>query len=153
MKISPVPAGYHSVTPYLHVRGAARAIDFYARAFGATTLFTLPMPDGKLGHAEIKIGDSIVMLADEMPEMGILGPESLKGTATSLMIYVPNVDEAFARALKAGAKQQKPVEDRFYGDRMGQLTDPFGHSWALATHVEDVPPDELARRMAKLSGG
>ena len=151
MSVSPIPTGYHSVTPYLVVRGAAKAIEFYKAAFGAVELFRLEMEGGKMGHAEIKIGDSCVMLADEFPDMGALGPESIGGTPVSLLIYMPEVDKVFARALAAGATQKKPVQDQFYGDRSGMLTDPFGHSWSIATHIEDVSPEEMTRRMAEFS--
>jgi PhnB protein len=151
MSVKSTPDGYHSVTPYLIVRGGAAAIDFYARAFGAVELFRLPMPDGRLGHAEIKIGDSPVMLADEMPEMGIVGPQTLGGAGVSLMIYVEDVDAVFAGALAVGATEVKPLQNQFYGDRSGTLKDPFGHSWTIATHVEDVDPEELSRRMAQFS--
>ena len=151
MSVSPIPAGYHSVTPYLVVKGAAQAIEFYKAAFGAVELFRLEMGDGRLGHAELQIGDSHVMLADEFPEMGALGPESYGGTPVSLLIYIPEVDAVFARALAAGATEKKPVQDQFYGDRSGMLTDPFGHSWSIATHIEDVAPEEMSRRMAEFS--
>ncbi len=151
MAVAPIPAGYHSVTPYLIVDGAAKAIDFYQRAFGATELFRLPGPDGKLMHAEMKIGDSPVMLADEMENYR--GPKALGGTAVSLMIYVTDVDRVFAQALAAGATAQRPVADQFYGDRMGTLTDPFGHVWSIATHVEDLTPEEIDRRFAKMTQG
>ena len=151
--VSHIPEGYHSVTPYLVVDDAAAAIDFYCRAFGATELFRMPMGE-RIGHAEIQIGDSIIMLADEFPEMGHLGPKSRGGPTSSLMVYVEDVDAAFRRALEAGATEKRAVEDQFWGDRMGTLTDPFGHMWSLATHIEDVAPDELERRMqAMMSEG
>ena len=144
-----VPEGYHSVTPYLIVDGAAEAIRFYGEAFGATEVLRMPMGDsGKLAHAEIKIGDSHVMLADEFPDMGLLGPLKRGGATASLMIYLPDVDAAFAQALSAGAKEERPPADQFWGDRMGTLVDPFGHRWTLATHVEDVSDDEMQRRAA-----
>ncbi len=148
MPLSHLPDGYHSVTPYLIVDGAAAAIDFYLRAFGAEEVLRLPMGD-KIGHAEIRIGDSHVMLADEFPEMGHLGPNSRGGPTASLMVYVADVDSAFARALDAGARAERPVEDQFYGDRAGTLLDPFGHRWTIATQKEVVPPDQLERRMAE----
>lgn len=151
MSVSPIPAGYHSVTPYLIVKDAAQAIEFYKAAFGAIELFRLEMEDGRMGHAEIKIGDSPVMLADEFPEMGATGPESLGGTPVSLLIYMPEVDAVFARALAAGATLKRPVQDQFYGDRSGMLTDPFGHSWSIATHIEDVSHEEMSRRMAEFA--
>ena len=148
--VRPIPEGYHSVTPYLIVDDANAAIDFYKRAFGATELFRLPMGD-KIGHAEIKVGDSHVMLADEFPDMGHLGPNSRGGTTVSLLLYVDNVDSAFGKAVAAGAKEQRPVTDQFWGDRMGTLSDPFGHQWSLATHTEDVPPQEMETRMKAFS--
>ncbi len=150
MSVKPKPDGYHSVTPYLIVRGAARAIEFYEQAFGAVERFRMPGPGGRVGHAEIAIGDSCVMLADEVPEMGYVGPEAVEGTPVTFMIYVEDVDNRFANALVAGATEVQPVEDKFWGDRAGQLRDPFGHLWTLATHVEDVPPDEIERRAAKV---
>ena len=143
---SPIPDGYHSVTPYLIVDDAAKAIEFYRNAFGAEEKFRLPMGE-KIGHAEIKIGDSFIMLADEFPDMGHLGPTSRGGTTVSLMIYVEDVDSAYPKAIAAGAKEDRPVEDQFWGDRMGSLTDPFGHKWSLATHVEDVSEEQMQERM------
>lgn len=151
MPVSPVPAGYHSVTPYLIVKGAARAIEFYQQAFGAVEVFRMPMGD-KIGHAEIRIGDSVVMLADEHPEMGAVSPDSLGGSAVSLMVYVEDVDTVFRRALEAGATETRAVRDQFYGDRSGNLKDPFGHMWTVATHVEDVTPEQLEERMRAMSG-
>ena len=146
MHVKPIPDGYHTVTPYLIIQGAAKAIEFYKQALGATELLRLEGPGGTIGHAEIKIGDSPVMLADEHPQMGHRGPQALGGTPVSLAVYVPNVDELFAQAIAAGGKPLRPVADQFYGDRAGTLVDPFGHVWTLATHVEDVPPDEINRR-------
>jgi len=148
--VKPIPDGYHSVTPYLIVDDAKGAIDFYKRAFGAVEKFRLPM-DNRIGHAELQIGDSIVMLADEFPDMGHLGPKSRGGPTASLMVYVPDVDAAFRKALDAGAREQRPVEDQFWGDRMGTLTDPFGHQWSLATHVKEIPPEELQQRMQEFT--
>jgi PhnB protein len=142
----PIPEGYHSVTPYLIITGAAEAIDYYKKAFGATELFRMPAPGGKIGHAEIKIGDSPIMLADEHPEMGYKSPRTLGGTPTSIMIYVADVDTVFDQAIAAGGKAQRPVKDQFYGDRSGTLEDPFGHVWHVATHKEDVSADEMERR-------
>jgi PhnB protein len=144
------PEGYHTVTPYLTVDGAAEAIDFYKKALGATEVFRLPMGD-RIGHAELRIGDSMVMLSDEFPEMDHLGPAARGGATSSLMIYLDNVDAAFDQAVAAGAKAERPVEDQFWGDRMGTIVDPFGHRWMLATHVEDIAPEELERRMAEMS--
>lgn len=149
MAVKPIPEGYHSVTPYLSVKGAASAIEFYRKAFGAKELFRMPAPDGTIGHAEILIGDSHVMLADEN-EMTAKSPATLGGTPVALMLYVEDVDATVKRALDAGAKLLRPVENQFYGDRSGGILDPFGHSWWVATHVEDVPPDELERRAAKV---
>jgi PhnB protein len=149
MAIKPIPEGYHAITPYLIVSGAANAIDFYKRAFGAVELMRMPGPNGKIGHAEIRIGDSAIMLADEHPEMGHRSPQSLGGTAVSLMVYVERVDEVFGRAVAGGAKELQAIKDQFYGDRSGTLQDPFGHTWTVATHVEDVPPEEMGRRAAK----
>lgn len=157
MSVSPIPVGYHSVTPYIFVRGAADAIAFYTRAFGAVEVMRLPGPDGKLMHAEIRIGDSHVMLAEEMPEFGNMSPQSLGGISGRLMLYVEDVDSSFSQALAAGATENQPVEDQFWGDRMGTLTDPFGQQWSLATHVEDVPDAEMPARfeafMQGMAGG
>ena len=142
----PIPEGYHSATPYLIVKGAAEAIDFYKRAFGATESFRMADPSGGIAHAEIKIGDSVIMLADEHPNMGYRGPRSLGGSAVSIMLYVADVDGTFDRSLTAGAKSQRPVANQFYGDRSGTLEDPFGHIWTISTHVEDVAPEEMKRR-------
>lgn len=144
--VDPIPAGYHSVTPYLAIDGAAQAIEYYKAAFGAEEVMRMPMGD-RIGHAEIKIGDSHVMLADEFPDMGHLGPKTRGGTTVGLMLYVPDVDAAFDRAVAAGGTASRPVQDQFYGDRSGTLTDPFGHQWTLATHVEDVSMEECRRRM------
>ena len=143
---SPVPDGYHSVTPYLSVSDAGEALDWYKRALGATEVMRFEH-GGKAGHAEIRIGDSIVMLSDEWPEGGHLSPKTLGGTGVSLHIYTDDVDSAFRKAIDAGAKQERAVQDQFYGDRSGTLLDPFGHRWNIATHVEDVSEDELHRRM------
>jgi PhnB protein len=147
----PIPEGYHTVTPYLIIRGAAAAIEFYQTAFGATELFRFPAPDGKIGHAEIKIGDSPIMLADEYPEMGYKSPQTLGGSPVSLMIYVDDVDTVFDQAVAAGAKTREAVSDKFYGDRIGTLEDPFGHVWHVSTHKEDVSVEEMERR-AKAAG-
>ncbi len=146
MPVSPIPEGYHSVTPYLVMKNAAAAIEFYKKAFGAVELLRMAAPGGKIGHAEIKIGDSPVMLADEYPDMGFKGPESLGGTPVSLMIYVDDVDKIYQQAIAAGGKEVRPLQNQFYGDRSGTLTDPFGHVWTISTHVEDVPEEELAKR-------
>jgi PhnB protein len=146
MATKPIPDGYRTATPYLIVKGAAEAIEFYKRAFGATEMLRMADPQGKVGHAEIKIGDSVIMLADEHPAMGYRGPRSLGGSSVSILLYLEDVDGVFERAVKAGAKAQRPVTNQFYGDRSGTLEDPFGHVWTIATHVEDVPPEEMKRR-------
>jgi PhnB protein len=146
----PIPDGYHTVTPYIIVRDAAKAIEFYKKAFGAEEVVRMPYPgSGKLMHAEIRVGDSMIMLSDESPEMGARGPETLGGASGSLMLYVDDVDAAFARALAAGCQVKMPVGDMFWGDRFGQVTDPFGHGWGLATHKEDVAPEEMDKRAQK----
>ena len=147
MSVKPIPDGYHSVTPYLIVDGAAAAIDFYRRAFGAEEVLRLPMGE-RIGHAEVRIGDSFVMLADEFPEMGALGPQSRGGATSSLLLYTEDCDALFAQAVAAGGTAERPPEDQFYGDRMGTLLDPFGQRWSIGTHQEDVPEDEMRRRMA-----
>lgn len=144
--IKPIPDGYHAVTPYLTVRDAARAVDFYKEAFGAEELCSMPGPGGKIMHAEIKIGDSIIMLSDEMPEMGCLGPQSRGGVTGSLFLYFVDVDSAFDKAVKAGCTVKMGLQNQFWGDRFGKLVDPFGQEWAMATHVEDVSPEEMSRR-------
>jgi PhnB protein len=146
MAVSAVPVGYHTVTPYIIVRGAAQALEFYKKAFGAATEVCMPMPDGKIMHAEMKIGDSFVMLADENPDWGATGPQLLGGVTSSILLYIENVDARFQQALDAGCTVLMPLQNQFWGDRMGTLTDPFGHHWSLATHVEDVTPDEMKRR-------
>jgi PhnB protein len=146
MTVKPIPDGYHSVTPYLIVNDAAGAIEFYKTAFGATELMRLPGPGGKVMHAEIKVGDSPIMLADEFPEMDIRGPQTLGGSPVSILIYVEDVDVRFAAALAAGATEKRPLADQFYGDRSGTLEDPYGHVWTIATHTEDLAPEELQRR-------
>ena len=156
MAVKPIPDGYHSVTPYLTVRGAAKAIDFYKEAFAAAEVLRMPMPDGSVAHAEIKIGDSIIMMGEENPAWDARSPQALGGTPTGLMIYVPDCDAVFNRAVAAGATVAKPLADQFYGDRSGTVIDPFGHQWTVATHVEDVEPAELQKRMdamtAQMSG-
>lgn len=144
--VKPIPDGYHSVTPYLIVSNAAKALEFYQRAFGATETMRLNGPAGKIMHAEIRLGDSTIMLADEFPEMQAVSPTTLKGTAGSLMVYVDDVDRRFQQAVDAGATVKRAVQDQFYGDRSGTLIDPFGHVWTLSTHTEDLAPDEISRR-------
>ena len=145
----PIPDGYPQVMPYLIVDGAAAAIDFYSSVLGATERMRMPAPDGKVGHAELQLGDSLIMLADEFPDMDARGPKAIGGTPVSLMVYVEDSDAVFDRAIEAGAKSLQPVEDKFYGDRSGRFEDPFGHRWDVATHVEDIPPDEMAKRAAE----
>jgi PhnB protein len=147
MAVKPIPDGYHSVTPYLVVQGAAGALDFYKKAFGATEIMRFPTPDGRIGHAEIRLGDSVVMLADEHPEMNFRGPRSYGGTPVSLMIYVNDVDSVARQAVAAGAKEIRPVTDQFYGDRAGTFEDPYGHVWTIATHKEEVSSEEMQRRL------
>jgi PhnB protein len=146
--VNPVPDGYQVVTPYLCVNGAADAIDFYKDIFGAQERMRMPQPDGTIGHAELLIRDSVVMLSDEFPDMGVISPKSLGGTPVTLNVYVDNVDDVVDRAVGKGATLLQPIENRFYGDRSGQIVDPWGHKWSVATHVEDVPPDEMERRAA-----
>ena len=150
MAVNYIPDGYHTVTSYLMVDDAARALDFYRDAFGAQELFRLPMGD-KIGHAEIMIGDTHLMLADEFPDMGALGPNSRGGPTASFMIYVADADAAYDKAVKAGAKADRPLKNEFWGDRIGTVIDPFGHKWSLATHVEEVAPEEMQRRMQEWS--
>jgi len=150
-KVKPIPENYHRVTPYLVVDGAAEAIDFYSRIFGATELMRMPAPGNKIGHAEIKVGDSVVMLADAVAGMGHKSPKTLGGSPVSLLLYVEDTDTTVKRAVENGAKLSRPVEDQFYGDRMGTVEDPFGHVWHVATHVEDVSPEEMKRRMESMA--
>ena len=145
-RVAPVPDGYHTVTPYLVCRDAAKAIDFYKKAFGAKERLRMPGPDGKLAHAEIMIGGSTVMLGDEAPERGATAPPTIGGTASAMFIYSDSVDRAYAKAIAAGAKSEMPPTDMFWGDRYCKLADPFGHKWSIATHVEDVAPKEMMRR-------
>ena len=149
--VQSIPPGYHSITPYLLVRDAGRALAFYRDAFGADQVMRFDTPDGKVAHAEVKIGDSHVMLADETPGQGFVGPQTLGGAGVSLMLYVDDVDATFARAVAAGASVRRPVADQFYGDRVGTLVDPFGHVWSIATHREDVSMEEVKRRMKSLA--
>ncbi|MGB8509474.1 MAG: VOC family protein [Pyrinomonadaceae bacterium] len=147
-EVKAIPEGYHSLTPYIVVNDGARAIEFYKQAFGATELFRMDAPGGKIGHAEIRIGDSNIMLADEHPEMNARSPQTLGGSPVSLMLYVTDVDATVGKAVEAGAKLTRPIADQFYGDRTGGIEDPFGHAWYIATHVEDVAPEELQKRAA-----
>ena len=149
--VRPIPEGYHSLTPYLAVRGAAEAIDFYTRALGAQERVRMPGPDGRtIMHAELSIGDSMIMLSDEMPDMDCRSPQALGGSPVGFALYVEDVDAAFDRAVGAGATVVQPVANQFYGDRSGSIEDPFGHKWSLMTHVEDVPPAEMKRRMEEM---
>jgi len=152
MAVKPIPEGYHSITPYLIIKGAAAALEFYKKAFGARELFRFPMPDGQIGHAEMTVGDSHIMLADEQQneahrQMGFKAPKSLGGTAVGIMLYVQDVDAVAKQAVAAGAKEVQPVADQFYGDRSGTFLDPFGHVWTISTHKEDVSPEEMQRRL------
>ena len=147
--VNPIPEGYPRVTPYLIVDGASTAIDFYESVLGATERMRMGGPDGKIGHAELEIGNSVLMLADEHPEMDARGPKTVGGTPVSLHVYVEDADSVFERAIKAGGEALRPVEDKFYGDRAGSFEDPFGHQWHVATHVEDIPPDEMSKRAAE----
>jgi len=151
-KVKPIPDGYPRVTPYLYIDGAAAAIDFYCTILGGTERMRMPAPDDKVGHAEIQFGDSVVMLADESPEMGALSPKTVGGTPMSLMLYVEDADATVAKAAEAGATITEPVSDKFYGDRTGTITDPWGHSWNLATHIEDVSPEDMEARMKEMMG-
>ena len=155
-KVQPIPKGYSSITPYLAIRGAAEAIEFYKKAFGAMELMRMPGPAGKLGHVEIKVGDSKVMLADESEQMNFLGPQAHGGTPVHIHVYVKDVDATVAKAVELGAKMMRQVQDMFYGDRTGAIEDPFGHFWHIATHVRDVSMAEMKRaaaEMAKAAGG
>jgi PhnB protein len=144
---TPIPQGYRSVTPYLTLNDAARALDFYKRAFGAQEVMRMEGPGGKIGHAEMKIGDSVIMLGDEMPGSTVRSPQSLGGTTGGILLYVENADAVFNQAVSAGAQVEAPLADMFWGDRYGRLKDPFGHSWSVATHKEDVAPAEMSKRM------
>ena len=152
-KIKPIPEGYHTLSAYLTVRGASDALEFYKKAFGAVELMRLNMPDGKIAHAEFKIGDSILMISDENPECGSTSPEALGGSPVTLHLYVADADATFSDAIQAGAKEKMPLENQFWGDRMGGVVDPFGHHWLVATHVEDVDPSEFQSRMQACFAG
>ena len=151
-KVKPIPDGFRTVTPHLVVRDAAKAIEFYKKAFGAKELFRMPGPAGKLGHAEIQIGDSRLMLADEFPEFGTKSPQALGGSPVNIFLYVEDADKVFNQAVAAGATVTMPLADQFWGDRYGKFADPFGHQWSVATHVEDVAPEEMGKRAAKAMG-
>ena len=152
-KVKPIPDEYRGATPYLSLSDAAQAIEFYKKAFGAREVMRMPAPGGKIGHAEIRIGDAPVMLADECPEMNFRSPQTLGGTPVNIVVYVNDVDAIVNQAVAAGAKLLRPVEDQFYGDRMGAVQDPFGHSWSFGTHIEDVSPEEMQKRAKAQHGG
>jgi PhnB protein len=149
MAVKPIPDGYHTATPYLIVNGAAAAIDFYRKVFGAVERMRMPDDKGGVGHAELEIGDSVIMLADEQPMLGYRGPKSIGGTPVSIMLYVEDADAHFQQAVAAGATVKQPLEDKFYGDRSGSFEDPFGHVWIVSTHKEDVSPEEMQKRAAQ----
>jgi PhnB protein len=149
-KVKPIPDGYHAITAYLSIKGAAEAMDFYRRAFGATEVMRMAQPDGRIGHAELKIGDSRIMLADEFPDMDFRSPLSFGGTPVHLHLYVEDCDAVVKQAVSAGARVLRPVQDQFYGDRSGSLADPYGHVWHVATHKEDLAPEEIGRRAAAM---
>lgn len=146
--VKPIPDNYPQVVPYLCVDGASAAIEFYRDVFGATERMRIPEPDGRLGHAELEIGAAVIMLSDEFPDLGIRAPKTIGGTPVTISLYVEDVDDVFTRAIDAGATALRPVKDQFYGDRTGQFEDPFGHRWSVATHIEDVSPEEMAVRAA-----
>lgn len=149
MAVNPIPEGYPRVSPYLYVNGANEALDFYAKVFGAAERARMPGPEGKILHAELEVGDSIIMLSDEFEQFGNRSPKSIGGTPVLISLYVEDVDDTFNRAVEMGAKSIQPVQDQFYGDRSGQFEDPFGHRWSVASHVEDVSPEEMAKRAAQ----
>ena len=150
--VPPIPENYPRITPYLCIDGAEAAIGFYAKVFGAVERMRLPAPDGRIAHAELAIGDGLIMVSDEFPDWGALAPGSIGGTPVTISVYVEDVDAVFATAIKAGATSRAPVKDQFYGDRGGQLTDPFGHRWMVASHIEDLTPEEVEARMAAEMG-
>lgn len=152
MTVKPIPDGYPTVSASLSINGASDAIEFYKSVLGATERLRMEGPPGRVAHAELQIGDSVVMLADEFPEMGFVGPKTIGGTPVTLYVYVDDVDAIFAAALAAGATELSPVTDQFYGDRSGHFEDPWGHHWSVATHVEDVPPEEMGKRMQAMGG-
>jgi len=151
-KVQPIPEGYPRVTSYLAIDGAGDAIEFYKKVFGATERFRMPGPDGKLGHAEIQIGDSVIMMSDAFPEMGSIDPKALGGSPVTLSVYVEDVDKTFKEAMNSGATELQAVEDKFYGDRSGAFQDPWGHKWNVMTHIEDVSPEEMEKRAAEFMG-
>ncbi len=151
--VNPIPEGHHTITPHLIVRNCGKAIEFYSKAFGARELFRIPGPDGSVMHAELQIGNSIIYMCEECPDMEAVSPQALNGSPVTIHLYVENVDTAFKKATNAGAEVVMPLSDMFWGDRYGKVTDPFGHHWSLATHVEDVPPQELEQRAAAAMSG
>lgn len=151
-EVKSIPDNYPQIVPYLCVEGASAAIEFYRNVFGATERMRMAEPDGRLGHAELEIGAAVIMLSDEFPDLGVLAPKAIGGTPVTMTLYVEDVDDVFARAIGAGATALRPVENQFYGDRTGQFEDPFGHRWSVATHVEDVSPEDMAQRAAAMSG-
>jgi PhnB protein len=151
--VKPIPDNYPQVVPYLCVDGASAAITFYGTVFGATERMRMPEPDGRIGHAELEIGSAVIMLSDEYPDLGIRAPKTIGGTPVTMSVYVEDVDDVFTRAIDAGATVLRPVKDQFYGDRTGQFEDPFGHRWSVATHIEDVSPEEMAERAAAATTG
>lgn len=152
MAVNPIPEGYPRMAPYLNIAGASDAIDFYCKILGATERMRMPGPDGKIGHAELDLGGSVIMLADENPDFGNKSPQTLGGTPVSMMVYVEDVDATYEAAIAAGASEIQAVEDRFYGDRSGMFKDPWGHEWTVSSHIEDVSEEEMERRMAELPG-
>ena len=153
MAVQPIPEGYPQVIPYLCIQGATKAIDFYSNVFGFEEIVRMGGPDGKIGHAEMKLGDSVIMLSDEVDEMGNKSPQTIGGSPVTVCLYVEDVDTTFKKAIDNGAKEVTPLENQFYGDRSGQFEDPFGHRWNVSTHVEDVSPEEMEKRMAEMMGG
>ena len=153
MAVNPIPEGYPQVIPYLSIQGAEKAIAFYSDVLGFKEFVRMGGPEGKIGHAELKLGDSVLMLSDEMPDMGNNSPKTIGGSPVTVCIYVEDVDDVFKRALEAGAKEISPLNDQFYGDRSGQFEDPFGHRWNVSSHIEDVPPEEMEKRMAEMMQG
>ncbi len=153
MSIAPIPPGYRTITPYLVMSDCAAALDFYTRAFNAEEIVRMPMPDGSIMHAEIRIGDSMLMLSDESADWGAYGPQHYGGSPAHVMLYLPDADATYAQAIAAGATAVRPMENQFWGDRMGRIADPFGHQWSLGTHVEDVEPEEMERRFKAMMGG
>jgi PhnB protein len=151
--VNPIPDGYPQVTPYLCVDGANEAIEFYSKVFGATERMRMDGPDGKVGHAEVQLGQGLIMLADPNPDIGVRDPKDIGGTPVTISVYVENVDDVFARAIDNGATELRGIEDQFYGDRSGQFEDPFGHKWSVATHLEDVSPEEMEKRAAEFAAG